>query len=317
MTRQVTAAGRPGWRVFAAVVLLGGLWGSSFPLIRVAAPSLGAAGVTHGRVQVAATILAAVITLNVRTARTAWRAVGGAIGPLLLLAAFNVALPLTLVATSIVSLNASLAAVLNASTPLFAVGVAAVWLHQAVNRRKAVGVAIGILGVVILVGGASLDLDWSTALAIAASLTAGLLYALGGVYTQVRFAETRPLVLATGQQLAAALLLIPASAMAPPRGPVTAAAASAVLVVGAGATAGGYLLYFWIIRAAGPVAASTVTLIVPIAGSVIGVLWLDEPLTLGLVLGTAVILTAVGLLIGPARTQYNSTDAAERTEVTA
>lgn len=69
----------------------------------------------------------------------------------------------------------------------------------------------------------------------------------------------------------------------------------AVLVVGVGATAGGYLLYFWIIRAAGPLTASTVTFIVPLAGASLGVLWLNEPVTKGLVFGLIAILMGVGL----------------------
>ncbi|GAA1581630.1 hypothetical protein GCM10009789_39260 [Kribbella sancticallisti] len=69
---------------------------------------------------------------------------------------------------------------------------------------------------------------------------------------------------------------------------------------------------FWIIRQAGLVAASTVILFVPFAGSFIGVLWLDEPAPPGLILGATVILTAVGLLKGSARTQHQSADGPQR-----
>lgn len=292
--------GESRWPVLGAL-LLGGLWGSPFPLIRVAAPSLGAAGVTHARVLIAAVVLAVVVTANVAAARTAWRAIGARFGSFLLLAALNVAVPLTLVATAIVGLNSSLAAVLNATTPMFTVVVAALWLRQSVTARKTAGVAVGIAGVAVLVGSAPLDLDRATMLAVAASLVAGLLYALGGVYTQVGFAATPPLVLALGQQVAAALLLVPASAAAPPPRPVSTAAVWAVVVVGVGATAGGYLLYFWIIRSAGPVAASTVTLIVPVVGSAIGIIWLGEPLTAGFLAGLAIILASVVLLSAPPR----------------
>ena len=95
--------------------------------------------------------------------------------------------------------------------------------------------------------------------------------------------------MALGQQVAATVLMDPATIAAlvisPPSAHITRATILAVLAVGVGATAGGYLLYFWIIRTAGPLAASTVTFIVPLSGAGLSVLWLDEPVTTGLVFG--------------------------------
>lgn len=297
---QHAARGGGVAQVLGALLLLGALWGSSFPLIRVAAPRMGAVGVTHARVLVAVVVLAAVAAASRAARRATWSVVRRRFGALLLLAALNVAVPLTLVATAIVGLNASLAAMLNATTPMFTVAVAAVWLGQRVTVRKLIGVALGVVGVVILVDGAPLALDRAAVLAVGASLAAALLYALGGVYTRMGFARTPPLGLALGQQLAAALLLLPLTAAVPPQGPVTGAALVAIAALGVGATAGGYLLYFWIIRRAGPVAASTVTLLVPVFGSAIGIGWLGEPLTAGLVVGLVVILVGVALLSAPA-----------------
>ncbi|MCV7067504.1 EamA family transporter, partial [Mycolicibacterium farcinogenes] len=188
----------------------------------------------------------------------------------------------------------------NATTPMFTILVAAAWLGQRITWSRTLGVAAGVFGVVILLGGASLPPDTGTALAAAASLTAALSYALGGTYARRAFPDTAPMTLALGQQVAATLLLIPVTvgatwAAAPP-GPVTAAAITAVAALGLGATAGGYLLYFWIIRHAGPVAASTVTLLVPVAGAGLGVGWLGEPFTPALLLGLLVISTSVVLL---------------------
>lgn len=71
----------------------------------------------------------------------------------------------------------------------------------------------------------------------------------------------------------------------------------AVAAIGVGATAVGYLVYFWVIRQAGPVVASTVTLLVPLSGTAISVAWLNEPLTVAFVIGTLVILLSVAALI--------------------
>ncbi|MFN6543708.1 DMT family transporter [Mycolicibacterium nivoides] len=290
-------AGKPrSGLILGALLLLGTLWGSAFPLIKVAAPAFGPVGTTHIRLAVAAVALALIAAVR----RDLWRGGRQRFGAFALLAALNVAIPLTLVATAIVGLNASMAAILNATTPAFTILVAAAWLGQRITWSRTLGVAAGVFGVVVLLGGAPLPPDTGTALAAAASLTAALSYALGGTYARRAFPDTAPMTLALGQQVAATLLLIPVTvgatwAAAPP-GPVTAAAITAVAVLGLGATAGGYLLYFWIIRHAGPVAASTVTLLVPVAGVGLGVGWLGEPLTPALLLGLLIISTGVVLL---------------------
>ena len=122
------------WRAWVALLAVGTLCGSAFPLIRVTAPSLGPVGVTFARIVLGALMLVLFVTAGgaVRRRRT-WRAIGSQLPALLLLAAFNAAIPLTLVATAIVGLNASLAAVLNATTPMVTLAVAAVWLHQPVT----------------------------------------------------------------------------------------------------------------------------------------------------------------------------------------
>jgi drug/metabolite transporter (DMT)-like permease len=286
-------------QLVGALLLLGMLWGGSFPLVKIAAPALGPVGVTHARLAIGTVVLA---LLTLRSLRT-WRILRHRIGAFLVLAALNVAGPLTLVAVAIVGLNASMAAILNATTPLFTVVVAGIWLGHRIIWRHALGVTMGVVGVVVLLGGAPLSLDGRGLLSATASLAAAVLYALGGVYARRTFPEDAPLTVALGQQVAATVLMIPATIAAllfsPPSAPVTEATVLAVLAVGVGATAGGYLLYFWIIRTAGPLAASTVTFIVPLAGAGLGVLWLDEPVTAGLVCGLAAILMGVGLPTQP------------------
>lgn len=284
------------YTLLGALVLLGGLWGSSFPLVKIAAPALGPVGVTHARLAIGAVIL----TLLTLTSRRTWHTVRHRFGAFTVLAALNVAGPLTLVAVAIVGLNASMAAILNATTPMFTVVVAGIWLGHRITGRHLLGVAVGILGVVVLFGGAPVSLDARGLVSAAASLAAALLYALGGVYAGRAFPNDAPRTVALGQLVAATVLMVPATVAAfvlsPPSAPVTREAVMAVLVVGVGATAGGYLLYFWIIRSAGPLAASTVTFIVPLAGAGLGVAWLDEPVTAGLLFGLVAILLGVGFL---------------------
>lgn len=216
----------------------------------------------------------------------------------MVLAALNVAGPLTLVAVAIVGLNASMAAILNATTPLFTVVAQAsgsvIASHggtPSASRRESWGSS----------SYSEVRQSALTARPAVRSRIAGRRLALRprSVYARRAFPDDAPLTVALGQQVAATVLMVPATlaalALSPPSAPVTRKTVMAVLVVGVGATAGGYLLYFWIIRTAGPLAASTVTFVVPLAGAILGVAWLNEPLTSGLMFGLVAILMVFGL----------------------
>ena len=56
-----------------------------------------------------------------------------------MLGALNNALPFVLIANAVIDLNASISAILNATTPLFTALAAAVWIGEPFGRRRAVG----------------------------------------------------------------------------------------------------------------------------------------------------------------------------------
>ncbi len=70
----------------------------------------------------------------------------------LLLVAMNAALPFCLIAAAELRLNAALAAILNATTPLFTAGVAWVWTCDRMTLKKLLGILLGMVGVAVLVG---------------------------------------------------------------------------------------------------------------------------------------------------------------------
>ena len=105
-----------------------------------------------------------------------------------------------------------------------------------------------------------------------------------------------PLVLSTGQLIAAAGWLL----LATPFGGLNAPtwrldALTALLVLGAIGTGVAYVLNYRIISDDGPVLASTVTYLLPVVAVVLGGLVLDEPITLQLAAGVAVVLAGVAL----------------------
>lgn len=272
----------------AALVCLAALWGASFLFIRIAAPALGPFALIELRVLLAGLALVGYAVL--------WRqpfAFKGYRRKLVVLGLFNAALPFTLIAAAELRLTASLASILNATTPLFASLVAAVWLGERLTFKRLLGLPLGVLGVAILVGWSPLTLDRTALLALGAMLIASLSYALGGVYAKRHFVGVPALTLAIGQQFAASLLLvIPALATAPESVPSLTVSVSVVLLALL-CTAVAYLLYFYLIEHVGPTKTLTVTYLIPLFGSLWGVLFLKESLTVGMGVGLLLVLLSV------------------------
>lgn len=280
-------------RELGALFVLGALWGSSFLFIRLAVPALGPFVLMGLRVGIAAGTLAlcAVALARLPKLRSRWR-------EFLVLGTFNAAIPFSLIATAELNLTASLAAILNSTTALWAAVVAAVWIGEPLTARKVCGLLLGIAGVAVLVGWNPVPLGGVVLLSVGAVLVASFSYALGGVYAKRTFSGVPPIGMAIGQQTGAAVvLLLPAAATLPEATPSSAAVFSA-LTLALLCTAAAYVLYFYLIENAGPTRTLTVTFLIPAFGLLFGVLFLGEPIGPGTFAGLAIILLSVALVTG-------------------
>jgi drug/metabolite transporter (DMT)-like permease len=282
-----------GPRDLGALVLLSALWGASFIYIRVAVPALGPFVLVELRVGLAAVVLVLCAALLGRLPklRRRWRQFA-------LLGAVNVAIPFSLISAAEINLTASLAAILNSTTVMFTAVVAAVWMGDALTARKLVGVALGIVGVTVLVGWDPIAMNWAVALSVGAMLAASLAYALGSVYAKRTFADSPPLAIASGQLTAAAMLMLPLAAVSAPEQSPSTIVVLSVLGLALPSTAVAYMLYFRLIANVGPTSTSTVTLLVPLFGLLFGVVLLDEPVGVGTLAGLVLILSSVTLITG-------------------
>ena len=280
-------------RELGALILLGALWGASFLFIRVAVPVLGPFVLMELRVGLAAVALALYAAALARTPelRARWK-------QFITIGTLNAAVPFSLIATAEIHLTASLAAILNSTTALFAPLVAAAWIGESLVPRQVVGVVSGILGVAVLVGWDPISLNGAVLLSVGAVLAASFSYALGGVYAKRTFAGIPSITLAIGQQAAAATLLLPLAVATLPAELPSEAVALSVLGLALLCTAAAYLLYFYLIRSVGPTKTLTVTFLIPVFGLLFGVLLLGEPVGIGTLIGLGVILTSVALVTG-------------------
>lgn len=278
------------------LVLLAALWGASFLFMRIAVPAFGPVALVEVRVVIAALFLAALLAAHGQLSMLRRHA-----GPLLLLGTIASALPFVLLSYATLHVTAGFAAILNATTPMWTALIGWAWLRNPVRPMQWVGLAAGLVGVGVLVGGADgigAGASSATVLAVAAGLVATASYGLAGNYTRRALAEVSPRVIAAGSTLGASIVLLPLAALTWPTQPPEPVAWLSAAILGVACTALAYLLYFRLLTRVGAVRASAVTFLIPLFATFWGALFLGEGVTLRMLVGGAVILAGTGLALG-------------------
>jgi drug/metabolite transporter (DMT)-like permease len=273
------------------IVYLGAVWGAAFLFFRVVAPELGPVWTAELRVAVGG------IALLAFTHRTLMRSIKGRGLNVAIVGATFSAIPFTLLAFATLTLPASLASVLMATTPLFTAMIGALWLGRTLPRSVLVGLGIGFGAVLVLVGGGPIELNPTTIVAFAAGLGAALSYGVAGTFVKRRMAGMRPADLATGQLLAAALILLPIAALSAPLRLPSPQAAGSLVALGIVSTAVAWPAFFRVSARTTATAASSVTFIVPMFGILWGGLVLGETIPPELVGGFALVLLSLVLTL--------------------
>lgn len=277
------------------LVLLSLLWGASFLFVGIAVQELPVLTIIALRVSLAALVLWGIALFcghQLPRGRKTWQA-------FLALGLLNNVIPFGLIVFGQQTIGAGLAAILNATTPLWTVLVAALFLaDERFSKQKLFGVLLGLVGVIVMVGPDSLAGISRNLGAQLAVLGATLSYAFASVFGR-RFAAAKisPLHTALGQVTASSFILVPLALMIdtpwasalPSQATIFAILGLAVL-----STAGGYLLFFNILERAGATNVSLVTLLIPPSAIAMGMLVLEETLQGIHFIGLALII--LGLL---------------------
>ena len=281
------------------LLLLAAIWGASYLFMRIAVPHVGAEWMVEGRTLAGGLVMAAVLALTRTSPARArhWRGY-------LVLGALAVALPFWLIGTAVKTIDASTAAILNATSPIFSAIVAAFWIRERLTLEKVAGIALSMAGIAILVGWTPRPMTGAELLACSLSLAACACYGAASVYTKVRLKDAPPAALSTASCLVGAAVMAPFTPWAGLAAPVPASAWAAILVLGIVCTGFAFILYYRLIADLGPVRATTVTLLIPVFGILWGVLFLGEPLTPGRIAGAATVLLGCALALGLLRIPF-------------
>jgi drug/metabolite transporter (DMT)-like permease len=279
------------------LIALAAIWGSSFMFIKVAVRELAPAEVVFGRVLVGALALIPVVSFVLGWRRTLVE-LRRYVWPMIFLALANIALPFWLLAWGEKRLDSGLAGVLQASMPLFTALLA--WrfsYRDRVGGARLVGVAVGFVGVILLVGAQPRG-DVLSALAIV--LTA-FCYAASALYAGVRLKDAPPIVPSLGTLVVATVVMLPFGLAQLPGEVPSWKAIGSIVALGSLGLSVAYLLYFAIISGSGASYASLVTYLVPALALAYGAIFLDEPITASALGGLGLVLAGVALGTGRLR----------------
>ena len=279
------------WAYMAVLALI---WGGSFLSNKAALAELGVLTTVAFRVAGAALALwAYILARGLPVPKGA-----GWLKTCLIMGVLNNVVPFSLIVWGQTHIPSGLAGILNAATTIFGVGLAALaFPDERLTPRKALGIALGVAGVVATIGPAALTHFDITSLGQLAILGAALSYGVSGIYGRVALTGIRPEVGAAGMLTASACVMVPAALIfdGVPGLHYAATTWAALAYLALLSSAFAYILFYNVLQMAGAGNLSLVTLLVAPVAVVLGAVVYHEALPATAYLGLA--LLALGMLV--------------------
>jgi drug/metabolite transporter (DMT)-like permease len=273
---------RRSWILFSIV---SAVWGASYLFIKVALEDLSPAMVVFARV-----VLGAAVLLPFALRSDALHPLRDRLGLVVMLAAVQIAGPFLLISAGEQEISSSLAGILVATAPIFTALLAVRIDHEErVRGWSLAGVAIGIVGVVLLLG-VDVGGDEAALLGALMVVVAALGYAISGFVLKRRFADVPPVGSVTAALIASSVLSLPAAAATAPDSAPQLDTVLSILGLGAGGTGLAFACYYILNARVGPTKASLVAYVSPGFAVAYGVVLLDERVTWGTFAGLALVL---------------------------
>lgn len=277
-------------RNWILLLILAALWGASYLFIKIGLDDLSPAGVVFSRTALAALVLLP-FAIRAGGLDRIWKKPGHVVA----LAAMQVAGPFLLISQGERHIASSLAGILVASAPIFT-ALFAVWLdnNERLHGQGLVGIAIGIVGVAMLLG---LDVSGSGVAGGLMVVLASVGYAVGAFALKRWFSGYPPIALVTSTMGASAILALPLF-LADLPGHVGLDTISAMSALGVGGSGIAFVIYYTLNHSVGPTRTSLVAYIAPVFAVVYGVTLLDESFTAATGAGIVLILGGSWLAAG-------------------
>lgn len=277
-------------------------------LMAIALPTFSPLVIVSGRMVVASVLLNGVIFSQGQRwprDRWVWLECAG-------LSLVSNLLPFGLVVWGQQYIDASLAAILIAASPVFTVAIASLLGLERLTLTRGLGVLMGFAGVVVLIGPQVLQGFSLKGAGELAMLAAALSYSVAGFWGR-RFKRIRAELVSTmtitmGTLLVVPLALLVERPLAQLGGGGSAVWGAGLAVVGLGvfSTAIAYIIYFRLLAEMGVVNTSLVSFLVPLSAVLMSAIFLQERLSLPAIVGMSLILGGLAVLDGRLLKQLHS-----------
>lgn len=282
------------------LLILGAIWGTSFLFIKIVVSEIGPFTLVAGRLGLAALLIWALIwmrrTQKTKQQRNLWP-IYAVVGML------NGALPFSLISWGEQYIPSGWAALLQATTPLFTILFAHVLTHDdRINKRKALGVALGFFGVGLLIWPELRDGVSASVWGMLAIVGSSISYAVASIFARKKLHGEPAMVSAAGQFTMGFLYILPAAFILEAPGQILQSGAlsnralaswAALAILG---TVVAYTLYYILLARTSATFTTMVTYIVPINGLILGALILGEGITPMIVASLVLVLGGVLLV---------------------
>lgn len=279
------------WFVF---LLLGAIWSSSFMWIKIAVQEVGPNTLVAFRVLFGLLFGIVIILIQRVSLRRSWKEWI----PLLLLGITNVAIPFFLISWGEQSIDSAVAAILDATVPLFTILIAHYLLHDdKMTVPKVLGLLIGFAGVVILMS-KDIGASFGSVLGQLAVVLACIFYSGSAVYARRTTEHTPGILRSAGPLISATIIMWPAAFLfeSPFQVPHLTVTWIALLFLGVLGSGLAFVLSYYLIHEIGPTRTSMVTYLFPIGGVILGVIFLNEKLSWQLLAGTVLVIISLAVV---------------------
>lgn len=283
-------------RDWSLLAVLSILWGGSFFFNGAALRELPPLTLVFLRVALGAAILLPLLRrqgIGFPKGAAGWT-------PFVAIGLLNNVIPFSLIVIGQTFVPSGLASILNATTPLFTVMVMAAAGEEALQMRRIAGVALGLLGVVVLRGW-GIEARPGQGLGILLCLGGAFSYGFAALAARRLLKHSPPLGTATFQLMASTVMMAAiAGVMEQPwRLPMPGLTTwFAVLGLAGLSTALAYIVFFQILRRSGATNVMLVTLLIPVTALLLGWLVLGEPISAREIAGAIVIGSALLVIDG-------------------
>ncbi|MCA1029891.1 DMT family transporter [Bacillus timonensis] len=281
-------------KLYASLITLSLIWGTSFLFIKILLDDIGAWGVVFGRCLFG--VITLITILIIRKEKISWKTLPYL--SIILVGLLNNAIPWTLISISETKISSSMASVINATTPLWTILIGFFMFSNRLKLKQWIGVVIGFFGILLLLNLNPTKLFEESLLGMGTMIGAAMCYGIGTQLSK-KYLKSLSIIQISASTLVVSTIISYIFMVTKQKQlylPIYSFQ-TFVSLIGLGVFGSGiaYLLFYYMVKEGSPEFAAFVTYLVPITAMLWGKIWLQEAISSNMVGGLFFIFVGVYL----------------------